>query len=171
MSEPPKADQIKTELATLAPRLRRFAYALCGDPEQGDDLVQTACVRALSRLAQFTPGTRLDSWMFRIIQNCFIDDRRRAKRRGVAAEITPEWEPSDEGVGARRAESRMELAQVRDAISQLPPEQRSVIALVAIEGRSYAEASKILGIPVGTVMSRLSRARAKLLPLISEDAA
>ena len=171
MSEPPEAEQIKTELAALAPRLRRFAYALCGDPEQGDDLVQTACVRALSRLAQFTPGTRLDSWMFRIVQNCFLDDRRRAQRRGAAAEISPEWEPSDEGVGARRAESRMELAQVRAAIAQLPSEQRSVLALVAIEGRSYAEAAAILNIPVGTVMSRLSRARAKLLPLISEDAA
>ena len=67
------SDELKVEIAALVPRLRRFAYALCGNREEGDDLVQTACVKALSRLEQYEPNSRLDSWMYRIVQNTYID--------------------------------------------------------------------------------------------------
>lgn len=160
-------DSFRDDIAALIPRLRRFAHALCGDREDGDDLVQTACIKALSKSEQFTPGTRLDSWMFRIVQTTFLDDRRRAARRGPVHD--PDTEVlSDAGLGAASAEDRLTLARVRTEIAALPPDQRAVIALVALEGCSYKEAAHILEIPVGTVMSRLSRARARLAHLVGE---
>ncbi|MGD1867984.1 MAG: RNA polymerase sigma factor [Neomegalonema sp.] len=161
-------DALKGEIAALVPRLRRFAYALCGSREDGDDLAQTACLKAISRLDQFELGTRLDSWMFRIVQTTFLDERRRSSRRGVN---DPEAGDrlSDGGVGARSSEDRMTLERVREAIAELPDEQRAVVVLVAIEGYSYKEAAAVLETPVGTVMSRLSRARARLLPLVREE--
>lgn len=163
-------DDIKREIAALVPRLRRFAYALCGNREEGDDLVQTACVKALSRLDQYQPGSRLDSWMFRIVQTSHIDVIRRRKRRGEQSDPETLDRLSDGGRGADRNEHRLLLAKVRAAIATLPDEQRAVMALVAIEGYSYKEAAAILDTPVGTVMSRLARARARLLPLIEEGA-
>ena len=164
------SQEIRGEIAALVPRLRRFAYAICGNREEGDDLVQTACVKALSRLEQYQPGTRLDSWMFRIIQTTFIDATRRRKRRGEQSDPEVLERISDGGRGADQNEHRLLLARVREAIAALPEEQRAVIALVAIEGYSYKEAAAALEAPVGTIMSRLNRARARLLPLISENA-
>lgn len=153
------------DLVALVPRLRRFAYTLCGSIDLGDDLVQAACERALKNAASFQPGTRMDSWMFRIIQNLWLDDRRRRKVRG--AQIDPDLvEMSDGGLGARQAEDRATLEKVRASVDRLPDDLRLVVALVAIEGKSYREAAEALNIPIGTVMSRLSRARAALLPLV-----
>lgn len=153
------------ELVALVPRLRRFAYALCGSADVGDDLVQAACERALKNAAAFQPGTRMDSWMFRIIQNLWLDDRRKRKVRG--AQVDPETLAiSDGGLGARQAEDRITLEKVRASVDRLPEELRLVVALVAMDGRSYREAAEALEIPIGTVMSRLSRARALLLPLV-----
>ena len=164
------SEDIRGEIAALVPRLRRFAYAICGNRDEGDDLVQTACVKALSRLEQYQPGTRLDSWMFRIIQTTFIDSTRRRKRRGEQSDPEVLERISDDGRGADQNEHRLLLARVREAIAGLPEEQRAVIALVAIEGYSYKEAAAALEAPMGTIMSRLARARARLLPLISETA-
>ena len=161
------SDSIKAEMAALVPRLRRFAYAICGSRDEGDDLVQTACMKALDRLDQFEPGTRLDSWMFRIIQTSFIDSRRR-RRETVQPDPDSFEHLSDSGRSARQSEQRVLLDRVRQAITGLPEEQRAVMALVAIEGYSYKEAAAILSTPIGTVMSRLARARARLLPLIEE---
>jgi RNA polymerase sigma-70 factor (ECF subfamily) len=156
--------EIRREMVALIPRLRRFAYALAGSKDAGDDLVQAACERALARLDQFEPGSRLDSWMYRIVQTIWLDRGRRQRTRG--SEIDPDLVAlSDHGLGARRAEDRLTLARVREAVAALPEEQRSVLALVAIEGLSYRDAAETLGIPVGTVMSRLARARARLMPL------
>ncbi len=153
------------DLVALVPRLRRFAYALAGSADVGDDLVQAACERALKNAAAFQPGTRMDSWMFRIIQNLWLDDRRKRKVRG--AQVDPDTLAiSDDGFGARQAEDRVTLEKVRASVDRLPDELRLVVALVAIEGRSYREAAEALEIPIGTVMSRLSRARALLLPLV-----
>ena len=163
-------DDIKGEIAALVPRLRRFAYAICGNREEGDDLVQTACVKALSRIDQYRPGTRLDSWMFRIIQTSHIDAVRRRKRAAEPSDPELLERYSDDGRGARQNEQRMLLARVRAAIAALPEEQRAVMALVAIEGYSYKEAAAILETPIGTIMSRLARARARLLPLVAESA-
>jgi RNA polymerase sigma-70 factor (ECF subfamily) len=152
---------VKADLVALIPRLRRFGYALTGSREDGDDIVQVALERALSRLHQWQPGTRLDSWLFRIAHNAWIDEVRARKRRGASVDLdnAPQLEGDD---GRTLAAARLDLAQVRAAISTLPEEQRAVLALVAIEGLSYQEAADALEIPIGTVMSRLARARMAL---------
>lgn len=153
----------RRELVALVPRLRRFALSLAGNAQDADDLVQAACEKALKNSAQFQPGTRMDSWMYRIVQTLWLDDRRRHKVRGAA--IDPDdAHLSDEGKAASLPEDRMMLAHVRRAMATLPEGQREVLSLVAIEGLSYRETAETLGLPVGTVMSRLSRARENLLP-------
>ena len=111
-------ESIKRELAALVPRLRQFAYALCGDRDRGDDLVQTACVKGLSRLQHFEAGTRLDSWMFRIVQNTFLDEIRAQGRRGVQADPECLDRLSDHGAGAGQAEDRIVLARVRQKMGR-----------------------------------------------------
>lgn len=165
------SDDIRAEMAALVPRLRRFAYAISGNRDEGDDLVQSACLKALSRLDQYQRGTRLDSWMFRIVQTTHIDNIRRRKRQAAPVEPEVLERQSDEGLEADRSEHRLLLARARDAIAALPEEQRAVMALVAIEGYSYKEAAEILETPIGTIMSRLARARARLLPLLAEGTA
>ena len=146
------------------PRLRRFAYALTGSSDAGDDLVQAACERALRSAEQFRAGTRMDSWMFRIMQNLWLDDRRRRRVRGT--QVDPELAGlSDDGKGARQLDDQVALAQVRAAVDALPDDQRSVLVLVAIEGLNYREAAEVLELPMGTVMSRLARARARLMEM------
>ncbi len=163
-------DEIKAEMVALVPRLRRFAYALAGSKEEGDDLVQAACVKALSRLDQFEPGTRLDSWMFRIIQTTRLDRLRTNARRDTEADSDLLERVSDGGSAVRLMEDRLTLARVRSEMAALPEDQRTVLALVAIEGRSYKDAAEILEIPVGTVMSRLARARSRLIAQIGGPA-
>ncbi|MEL6476122.1 MAG: RNA polymerase sigma factor [Pseudomonadota bacterium] len=158
-------NQIKTELVGMLPRLRRFAYALAGSVSEGDDIVQAACEKALARSDQYRPGTRFDSWMYRIIQTTFLDRRRRHEHRFARSDEDTLVAISDGGGGAASAYDRLLLAAVRRAMAELPDDQRSVLALVAIEGLGYREAAEVLGVPVGTVMSRLARARAKLKPL------
>ena len=156
-------EDLKAEMVALVPRLRRFAYALTGTKDEGDDLVQTACLKALERLDQYQTGTRFDSWMFRIVQTTWIDRVRSVRRRGHTTDLDAIPDPSDEGVGAKLAETRLTLNRVRAIMADLPDAQRAVLALVAIDGFSYAEAAKILSVPVGTVMSRLARGRSRLI--------
>lgn len=157
------SDSFRRDLVALVPKLRRFAYSLTGNMQDGDDLVQAACEKALRNADQFIPGTRMDSWMYRILQTLWIDDRRKAQRRGAAVD-PDEVHLSDEGKAASLPEDRMMLARTRAAMAALPEGQREVLALIAVEGLSYREAAETLNIPVGTVMSRLSRARDALLP-------
>src|SRR5262249_19826471 len=116
-------------MVAVLPRLRRFAYALTGNTQQGDDLVQDACLRALSRIDLWQPGTRLDSWMYRIAQNIWLDRLRANKVRGEVVDID-----SMEGItgsdGRIVAESELTLQAVADAMAQLPAEQRATVALV-----------------------------------------
>jgi RNA polymerase sigma-70 factor (ECF subfamily) len=155
--------RFQRDLVDCVPKLRRFALSLAGNRADADDLVQAACERALKGAGQFVPGTRLDSWMYRIVQNLWIDQRRRARTRGTA--IDPEdANLSDHGRAASLPEDRMMLDRARAAMATLPEGQREVLSLVAIEGMSYKEAAEVLDLPVGTVMSRLSRAREALLP-------
>jgi RNA polymerase sigma-70 factor (ECF subfamily) len=161
-------DALKTDLAALTPRLRRFAWALTGSRDDGDDLVQAGLAKALSSLGQFEPGTRLDAWMFRILRTVWIDQIRARARRPTAYDPEAVEALSDGGAAARGAEARVALAQARAAMAALPDDQREVLSLVAIEGLSYREAADALGAPVGTVMSRLSRARARLAQLMEE---
>ena len=149
------------QLVALLPRLRRFARGLTHGSEEGDDLVQAACERALARRDQFEPGTRLDSWMYRIVQNLWLDSRRRRKYEAIALDPVDLAEHAAPA-GINAAEDGLYLAQVREAIAQLPEDQRAVLMLVSVEGVAYKDAAEILGLPLGTVMSRLSRARVAL---------
>jgi RNA polymerase sigma-70 factor (ECF subfamily) len=151
------------DLVALLPRLRRFACGLAGSIDRADDLVQAACERALVSRRQFEPGSRLDSWMYRIVQNLWIDRLRSEGRWRTGDEHELDDLPADDMAGA--VEARIELAAVRRAIDMLPPDQRLVLMLVTVESRSYREAADILAIPIGTVMSRLSRARLALTRL------
>ena len=159
-------DQIADELVTLLPRLWRFARGLAGNADEADDLVQTACEKALSHLDQWRPATRLDSWMYRIIRNAYLDSLRARKTRSdhVLRVIEGgQGEGQETAVdGQRLVESRMTLDAVQQGLSQLPEEQRSVLLLVCVEGCSYKEAADILSVPPGTVMSRLARGRLAL---------
>lgn len=162
-------DEIRERMVALLPRLRRFAYALTGSAEQGDDLVQDACLRALSRIDQWQPGTRLDSWMYRIAQNIWLDRVRASKVRGevVDVEVAEGIAGSD---GRAVAENELTLQAVGAVLAGLPAEQRAVVALVCIEGASYKEAAEIAGVPIGTVMSRLARARRALHAVLNQPA-
>jgi len=159
------------DLIALLPRLRRFAYALTGSLDDADDLVQSGCERALSRIDQFEPGTRLDSWMFRILQTTWID-RVRAVRRRPMVNDTEQMEamPHDARIH-ERAEARAALGIVRREIERLPEEQRLVLSLVAIDGMSYQDAANVLEVPIGTVMSRLAHARRRLAEAIEHPGA
>ncbi|MBX9588539.1 MAG: RNA polymerase sigma factor [Hyphomonadaceae bacterium] len=162
-------DEIRSRMVAVLPRLRRFAYALTGSTEHGDDLVQEACLRALSRVERWQPGTRLDSWMYRIAQNIWLDRMRANKVRGevVDVEAVEELPGLD---GREITESQLTLEEVDAALRRLPAEQRAVIALVCIEGVSYKEAAEISGVPIGTIMSRLARARQALHAILDEPA-
>jgi len=154
----------RSQLVALLPRLRRFARGLSGNADRADDLVQAACERALARMEQWTPGTRLDSWMYRIVRTIWIDEiRARAVR-----ERAHEREELGERVvdGERDMEAKLTMEAVREAVGELPAEQRETLMLIAVEGVSYKEAAEIMDVPIGTVMSRLARARAALTRLL-----
>jgi len=154
--------EIRAELVRLIPRLRQFALALTGSRADGDDLVQDVLERALKRLDQWRAGTRLDSWLFRIAQNAWIDQVRSRRARGRVVTEDPDADaPGIDGAAAMSA--TLTLSKALRVLASLPEEQRVVVALVQIDGYSYREASEILGVPEGTVTSRLSRARATLL--------
>lgn len=157
-------DDPRLLIVNFLPRLRRFSYALTGDPDKGDELVQETCARALSRLNQWEPGTRLDSWMFRIAQNIWFDQRRAHKVRGDSVDIDQAYDVAGDD-GREVAENRLTLKEVSQGIAQLPAEQQVLIALVCVDGLSYKEAAETLEIPIGTVMSRLARARRALYDL------
>ena len=148
------------QLIAVLPRLRRFARGLSGSVADADDLVQAACERALARQHQFQEGTRFDSWMFRIVQTIWIDQVRARDVRKEDGDIAEDRLGSDEP--ARRVEARLALNEVRRALDHLPPDLRAALLLVTVEGLSYKEAAEALQDPVGTIMSRLSRARIAL---------
>lgn len=153
-------------LIALIPRLRRFARVLTGNQADADDVVQACLEKAMLNLDQWQPGTRLDSWVFRIARNSWIDDRRRAHNRMGHEDIGELIGlAGDDGVAI--AEASAEVRMIRAAVDSLPAEQRDVVALVMLEEMSYREAADALGLPIGTVMSRLSRAKAALAKRIA----
>jgi RNA polymerase sigma-70 factor (ECF subfamily) len=150
------ANDLRQALTTVLPRLYRFGLALTGSAADTDDLVQSACERALRHSDQLRELTRLDAWLYGIMRNLWIDEIRHRKVRRHddidAADVIGED-------GQAKADGRITLAAVRHAMSLLPADQRTVLMLVCVDGLSYRQAAEILGIPVGTIMSRLSRAR------------
>ena len=157
------------DLLAILPRLRRFAASLSHDRADGDDLCQAALEKGLRARDQWQPGTRLDSWMYRIMRNLWIDEGRARQR--AARTFAPEEAGADVGyAGDKAVEQAMTLSDVDRAMQALPPEQREAIALVLVEGLSYMEAAAILNIPMGTLTSRLVRGRGALIELLGEAA-
>jgi len=162
MSTPTPADEVREQLGELLPRLRRFGRVITRNVQDADDLVQTAVEKALTRADQWRPGSRLDSWMFGIMRNAWIDEiRARRRRERVHA-------PEDAGltVGDSSAASRDIAMSVQAAMARLPGEQRLAVALVLIEGLSYKEAAETVGVPIGTLTSRLARGREALQAML-----
>lgn len=158
---------LANELAALLPRMRRFARSITYHREDADDLVQVAMERALGRSEQYAEGTRLDSWLFRIIKNAWIDEvRGRMRRERIFA-------PEEEGaqVGVDSSEAQQQRMAVQKAMSLLSEEHRLVIGLVLVDGLPYKEAAAVLEIPMGTLTSRLARARDALQKLLSDERA
>lgn len=159
-------NRFRQDLRAVIPRLRRFGHALTGSPDDGDDLVQEALERALAREDQFQPGTRLDSWIYKIMQNAWIDRKRTdSRRRKVMQPMEDEVHCVSED-GRTSFDARITLRQVREMMTRLHDDERAVLSLVSIEGLTYRQASDVLEIPIGTVMSRLARARGKLVALL-----
>lgn len=152
---------MRAALVAALPRLRRFCHGMTGSAHDGDDLMQATVERALQRSGQFEPGTRFDSWIFRIAQNLHIDAARMRKRRGP--HVPPEAAFAVVGDDGRRTvEERSELAAAQAALETLPQDQRAAFLLVVVEGLTYREAAEALDVPVGTIMSRIARARGRI---------
>jgi RNA polymerase sigma-70 factor (ECF subfamily) len=161
------SQSFEDELTALLPRLRRFAHGLCRSTADADDLTQMTIERALRARAQWQPGTRLDSWLYKIMRNQWIDTvRARGRKEKVEA---PADEADTLGHDPRDAvEATIDLKRVMAAMDRLPGEQREAVALILIEGFGYREASELLDLPIGTVSSRLVRGRAALLAMLGE---
>ena len=155
------------ELAELLPRLRRVAHALARNSSDADDLAQIAVERALRSKSQWQPGTRLDSWVYRIMRNAWIDTVRSRSRKERSE--APQSEAETVGHDPRnQLDASIELKRVMAAMQRLPDEQREVVALILIEGFGYRETAEMLGLPIGTVSSRLVRGRTALLGMVGE---
>ncbi len=150
--------QFRAELVSLLPRLRRFGRAITGHRQDADDLVQMALERALTRREQWEAGSRLLSWLFRIMQNLWIDELRARSRRDRV--FAPE--EAGEHVGVSTTEAQIDALAVRKAMDRLNKDQRIAVSLVLVEGLPYREAAEVLGVPIGTLTSRLARAREQL---------
>jgi RNA polymerase sigma-70 factor (ECF subfamily) len=153
-------EAMRRALVLLYPRLRRFAIRLAGSVVDADDLVQHACERALSFDRHWKPGTRLDSWLYRIIQNCWSDEKKSARTR-----FQTQFDGADDigaDDGERRVDARLILEVACRELRHLPEEQRAVLVLFCMDGLSYREVAATLHIPMGTVMSRLARGRLAL---------
>jgi RNA polymerase sigma-70 factor, ECF subfamily len=156
---------LSAELVTLLPRLRRFARALTRSPHDADDLVQVALERALVRAHQLRPGAALAAWVFGILRHAWIDElRARSRRERVFAPEESGLHVGDAGQGAQA-----ETLSVQDAMGRLPQDQRLAVALVLIEGLSYKEAAHVMDVPIGTLTSRLARAREALQAMLGES--
>jgi RNA polymerase sigma-70 factor, ECF subfamily len=164
MNRPSSFDDVREQLGAMLPQLRRFARVITRHVQDADDLVQVAVEKALTHADQWRPESRLDSWMFGIMKNAWIDEiRARSRRSRVFA-------PEEAGLSAgdRSAEDREISLSVEAAMARLPEDQRLVVALVLIAGLSYKEAAETLGIPIGTLTSRLARARDALQALLDD---
>jgi RNA polymerase sigma-70 factor (ECF subfamily) len=163
-----QSPSFEDQLAGLLPRLRRFAHALSRNSADADDLTQATVERALRSRDQWQPGTKLDSWCYRIMRNLWIDTARASSRK--SAREAPEEEGLNVGEDPREAmDAAVDLRRIMAEMSRLPDEQREVVALILVEGFGYREVSEMLGLPIGTVSSRLVRGRTALLALVGEQ--
>jgi RNA polymerase sigma factor (sigma-70 family) len=150
------------EIVALLPRLRRLARVLTRDATSADDLVQIAVERALTRRDQWREGTRLDSWVMRIMKNAWIDETRSRARWGKV------MEGEDAGLNVGASNDPADSLAIAQAMAKLPDEQRIAVALVLVDGLSYADAADVLEIPPGTLNSRLVRGRMALMEMLDQ---
>ena len=156
----------QAQVVAEIPRLRRYARALTGDPTRADDLVQDCLERACTRLALWRHGSNMRAWLFTIMHNLFVNQIRREQHR---AEVSLEQFPAEQPTSRPAHDASLELRDLDRALQRLSQEQREVLLLVGLEQFSYAEAARVLDIPIGTVMSRLSRARERLRELMNGE--
>ncbi len=161
---PAQKAEFKTELTEVIPHLRAFARGLCGRPDMADDLVQETMMKAWAAQDRFEPGTSMRAWTFVILRNAYLTDMRRNRFRGEY----------DEGVAERiltapaGQEEPLHLSDMHRALLTLPPERREALLLVGAGGFSYEEAAEICGCAIGTIKSRVGRARAALASMLSD---
>jgi RNA polymerase sigma-70 factor (ECF subfamily) len=162
MSTNEGVENIQEQIVALLPRLRRFARNLARDPHDADDIVQVAVERALLHLDQWRSDARLDSWLFRIVRNAWIDEVRSRGRRSKI------FMPEEQGeqIGDASMEREMDRWTAESALLRLPAEQRLAVSLVLIEGLSYKDAAEVLEVPIGTLTSRLARGREALQSML-----
>lgn len=158
------AERIRRMVLDSLPHLGRYALSLTGEGAAADDLVQATVLKVLERPDRYReqPGKSFRSWLFRLCRNVWIDEWRRERARGGGRTATLDalGDPPIDGAGAM--EARLDWRDTMAAFARLPEAQREVLHLVAVEGMSYREAAELLAVPVGTVMSRLARARTRL---------
>jgi len=158
---------LRDDLVAAIPNMRAFAISLCGNRDRADDLVQEALVKAWNHLESFEQGTNLKAWLFTILRNGYFSELRKTKR---------EIADSDGQFAARLAvapeqQGHLDLIDLNNALAKLPPDQREALILVGAEGFSYEDAAGVCGCAVGTVKSRVNRARVKLGELMSHEPA
>jgi RNA polymerase sigma-70 factor (ECF subfamily) len=156
----------RSQLAGEIPHLRRFARALSGDQAVADDLVQDCIERALRKSHLYDPARPLRAWLYAMLRNIFISGLRSQGRSAVVKAVD-DLVDGEDAVPATQ-EDRLAVSLVGEALDRLPPQHREVIVLVGLEAMSYRDAAEIIGVPVGTVMSRLSRAREVLRQSLEE---
>ena len=154
-------------LLTQVPGMRAFAMSLCGNIDRADDLVQDALVRAWAARDSFAAGTNMRAWLFTILRNSYFGELRKRRREVEDPDNVLALALSTPG----EQESRMEFAEFKEALSRLPPDQREVLILVGASGFSYEETAEIVGVAIGTIKSRLNRARDKLSRMLSIEPA
>jgi RNA polymerase sigma-70 factor (ECF subfamily) len=162
-------DEIRTGLGQHLSRLWRYAVTLSRQRDVADDLVQATCMRALERAAQFTPGTRLDRWLFSILHSIWLNEVRSRRVRAGQGFVDADTALVFDGAG--EVETHIAANQVLRLVQELPEAQRSAVFLAYVEGLSYREVAEVLQVPIGTVMSRLAAARAKLAEATGTSAA
>jgi RNA polymerase sigma-70 factor, ECF subfamily len=156
----------RKDLITELPYLRRFARGLCGDVALADDLVQDCVERALVKSHLYDPARPLRAWLYAVLRNIYVSNwRRTAKFRG--SKNVDDLEGFEGSIPADQ-ENNFSVALITDALDLLPAQQREVLVLISLEEMSYKEASEIVGVPIGTIMSRLSRARVQLQNILEE---
>jgi RNA polymerase sigma-70 factor (ECF subfamily) len=158
---------VRTALLGAVPSLRAFAISLCGNVDRADDLVQETLLRALANINSFQPGTNMSAWLFTILRNLFRSEYRKRRREVEDADGSY----ADTLKSQPEQNSRVEFEEFRGALSRLPPDQREALVLVGASGFSYEEAADICGCAVGTIKSRVNRARGRLAELLSIESA
>jgi RNA polymerase sigma-70 factor, ECF subfamily len=156
----------RKDLIVELPYLRRFARGLCGDASLADDLVQDCVERALVKSHLYDPSRPLRAWLYAVLRNIYVSNWRRNAKHTSAKELDDLQ--GFEGSVPPEQESNFSVSLITDALDTLPAQQREVLVLISLEDMSYAQAAEIIGVPIGTIMSRLSRARAHLQNILEE---